>query len=248
MKKANRPDADELSRETATRKGLLDRRTLLRAGALAAGLAGMGTGIARAAETVGADAPDWMKTPGRSLSAYGMPSKYQEKVQRAFTILPGRPGTGASRTPLHLLEGTITPAGLHFERHHNGVPDIDPGKHELFIHGMVQRPLAFSVDALMRYPLETHIHFVECAGNSGAFNQAQPQQTTAGELNGLLSCSEWTGVRLATLLAEAGVTNEAKWVIAEGADAAAMSRSIPLEKCMDDAMVALYQNGEAIRP
>ncbi len=139
-------------------------------------------------------------------------------------------------------------AGLHFERHHNGVPDIDPGRHELFIHGMVKRPLAFSLDALMRYPMETRIHFVECSGNSGAFNLPQPQQVTAGELNGLLSCSEWTGVRLSTLLAEAGVNREAKWVIAEGGDAAAMSRSIPLEKCMDDAMVALYQNGEAIRP
>jgi len=100
----------------------------------------------------------------------------------------------------------------------------------------------------MRYPMETHIHFVECAGNGGAFSSAQPPQITAGELNGLLSCSEWTGVRLATLLAEAGVAKEGKWVIAEGADAAAMSRSIPLEKCMDDAMIALYQNGEAIRP
>src|SRR6202047_764078 len=183
MKKADQPNTEELSRETATRKGRLDRRTLLRAGALAAGMAGMGAGIARAAETVGADAPDWMKTPGRSLSAYGAPSKWQEKVQRIFTITPGRAGTGASRTPLHLLEGTITPNGLHYERHHNGVPDIDPGRHELLIHGMVKRPLAFSLDALMRYPMETHIRFVECAGNSGAYNQAEPQQMTAGELN-----------------------------------------------------------------
>src|SRR3984885_9793522 len=113
---------------------------------------------------------------------------------------------------------------------------------------MVKRPMAFSLDALMRYPMETHIRFIECAGNSGAFSSAQPLQITAGELNGLLSCSEWTGVRLSTLLAEAGVTKEAKWAIAEGADAAAMSRSIPLEKCRDDAMVALFQNGEAIRP
>jgi sulfane dehydrogenase subunit SoxC len=248
MKKANQPNTEELSRETATRKGRLDRRTLLRAGALAAGMAGMGAGIARAAETIGADAPDWMKTPGRSLSAYGMPSKYQEKVQRAFTILPGRAGTGASRTPLHLLEGTITPNGLHFERHHNGVPDIDPSRHELVIHGLVKRPLAFSIETLMRYPMESQIRFLECSGNSGSFNQPEPQQTTAGGLNGLLSCSEWTGVRLATLLDEAEVAREAKWVVAEGADAAAMSRSVPLEKCMDDAMIALYQNGEAIRP
>jgi len=228
--------------------GLIDRRALLRGALFSAGIAAASSGIALADDGVGADAPEWMKAPGRPFSAYGTPSKWQEKVQRIFTIAPGRAGTGVSRTPLHLLEGTITPAGLHFERHHNGVPDIDPARHELFIHGMVQRPLAFSLEALMRYPMETHIHFIECAGNSGAFGSAQPPQITAGELNGLLSCSEWTGVRLSTLLAEAGVTREAKWVIAEGADAAAMSRSIPIGKCMDDAFIALFQNGEAIRP
>ena len=228
--------------------GLIDRRALLRGALFSAGIAAASSGIALADDGVGADAPEWMKAPGRPFSAYGTPSKWQEKVQRIFTIAPGRAGTGVSRTPLHLLEGTITPAGLHFERHHNGVPDIDPARHELFIHGMVQRPLAFSLEALMRYPMETHIHFIECAGNSGAFGSAQPPQITAGELNGLLSCSEWTGVRLSTLLAEAGVTKEAKWVIAEGADAAAMSRSIPIGKCMDDAFIALFQNGEAIRP
>lgn len=237
-----------LREETVAGNGLMDRRALLRSALFTAGIAAAGVAAAQADDGVGADAPEWMKTPGRPFSAYGTPSKWQEKVQRVFTIAPGRAGTGVSRTPLQLLEGTITPGGLHFERHHNGVPDIDPGQHELFIHGMVKRPLAFSLDTLMRYPMETHIHFVECAGNSGIFGSAQPPQVTAGELNGLLSCSEWTGVRLSTLLAEAGVTKEAKWVIAEGADAAAMSRSIPLEKCMDDAMIALYQNGEAIRP
>jgi len=238
----------KLREEFVAGNGLINRRTLLRGALFSAGIAAAGVGVAQADDTVGADAPEWMKTPGSPFSAYGTPSKWQEKVQRIFTLGPGRAGTGVSRTPLHLLEGTITPGGLHFERHHNGVPDIDPGRHELFIHGMVKRPLAFSLDALMRYPMETHIHFVECAGNGGAFSQAQPPQITAGELNGLLSCSEWTGVLLSTLLAEAGVAKEGKWVIAEGADAAAMSRSIPLEKCMEDAMIALYQNGEAIRP
>jgi hypothetical protein len=123
-------------------------------------------------------------------------------VQRIFTNTPGRAGTASSRTPLHLLEGTITPNGLHFQRLHNGIPDIDPSRHELLIHGMVERPLAFSVETLMRYPMETHIRFIECSGNSGIFNQPQPQQMTAGELNGLLSCSEWTGVKLSVLLAE----------------------------------------------
>lgn len=189
-----------------------------------------------------------MKTPGRSFSGYGMPAKSQEKVQRTFAPAPGRAGTGSSRTPLHLLEGTITPNGLHFERHHNGIPEIDANRHELFIHGMVKRPLAFSVDALMRYPLETHIRFIECPGNGGAFAQARPVQATAAALHGLLSCSEWTGVRLATLLSEAEPLPGAKWVVVEGADAAAMSRSVPLEKCVDDAMIALFQNGEAIRP
>jgi sulfane dehydrogenase subunit SoxC len=237
------PDEDRVAGN-----GLMDRRALLRSALFSAGIAAAGAGIAQADDGAATNAPEWMKTPGRPFSAYGTPSKWQEKVQRVFTLAPGRAGTGVSRTPLHLLEGTITPAGLHFERHHNGVPDIDPEQHELFIHGMVKRPLAFSLDTLLRYPMETRIYFIECAGNSGALNQVQPQQLTAGELNGLLSCSEWTGVKLSTLLGEAGLSSEAKWVIAEGADAAAMSRSIPLEKCLDDAMIALYQNGEAIRP
>jgi sulfane dehydrogenase subunit SoxC len=248
MGKRKRVEPAMLLGETVAGNDLIDRRSLLRGALVSAGIAAASVGIAQADESIGTNAPEWMKKPGRPFSVYGTPSKWQEKVQRIFTITPGRTGTGASRTPLHLLEGTITPNGLHYERHHNGVPDIDPARHELLIHGMVKRPLAFSLDALMRYPMETHIRFIECAGNSGAYNQKQPQQMTAGELNGLVSCSEWTGVRLATLLVEAGVTNEAKWVIAEGADAAAMSRSVPLEKCLDDAVVALYQNGEAIRP
>jgi sulfane dehydrogenase subunit SoxC len=248
MRNGNKKRNADLDQENGVGKNSIDRRSLLRGALFSAGFAAASAGIARTQDNAAVEAPEWMKTPGRPFSAYGTPSKWQEKVQRIFTIAPGRAGTGVSRTPLHLLEGTITPGGLHFERHHNGVPDIDPARHELFIHGMVKRPLAFSLDALLRYPMETRIHFVECSGNSGIFSAPQPQQVTAGELNGLLSCSEWTGVRLSTLLGEAGVNKEAKWVIAEGGDAAAMSRSIPLEKCMDDSMIALYQNGEAIRP
>ena len=225
-------------------KTLTDRRSLLRG--ITAGVAGLG--IARADESVGANAPDWMKKPGRSFTAYGVPAKWEEKVQRGFTAAPGRAGTGISRTPLHLLEGTITPNGLHFERHHNGVPDIDPSKHELVLHGLVKRPLAFSVETLKRYPMESHIYFIECPGNGGAYNAPQPAQQPVGNTNGLISCAEWTGVRLRTLLEEAQLADNARWVVAEGADAAAMSRSVPIEKCMEDAMIALYQNGEAIRP
>jgi len=248
VKKFKKNDDGQLPQKDSAQNKLLGRRALLRGALLSAGAAAAAVGIAQADDGIGAGAPEWMKAPGKPLSAYGMPAKSQEKVQRIFTIAPGRAGTGSSRTPLHLLEGTITPGGLHFERHHNGVPEIDPAQHELMIHGMVKRPLAFSLESLMRYPMETHIRFIECSGNSGVLNQPQPQQVTAGELNGLLSCSEWTGVKLSILLAEAGVTSAAKWVIAEGGDAAAMSRSIPLEKCLDDAMIALFQNGEAIRP
>jgi len=225
--------------------GLLHRRTLLRGGLFSAALSGAGSNLGAADVT---DLPEWMKTPGTPLSGYGKPSTWEQDVKRTFRVAAGREGTGSSHTPLHQLEGTITPNGLHFERHHNGIPAIDPHRHQLFIHGLVRKPLAFSLDALVRYPMETRIRFIECSGNSGAFAQPQPVQATAGDLNGLISCSEWTGVRLSTLLSEAGILPGAKWVIAEGSDAAAMSRSIPLEKCLDDAMIALYQNGEALRP
>jgi sulfane dehydrogenase subunit SoxC len=128
------------------------------------------------------------------------------------------------------------------------VPDIDPDQHQLLIHGLVDRPLIFDMNALARYPMVSRIQFLECSGNSGGNNNAEAPQQTAGGLHGLVSCSEWTGVPLAVLLAEAGVKAEGKWLLAEGADAAAMSRSVPMAKALDDAIVAIYQNGERIRP
>ena len=161
---------------------------------------------------------------------------------------PGAAGTGSSRTPLESLEGIITPSSLHFERHHNGVPDIDPGQHQVLIHGLVERPLIFSMDALARYPMVSRIQFLECSGNSGGNNNAEAPQQTAGGIHGLVSCSDWAGVPLAILLEEAGVRPEGKWLLAEGADAAGMSRSVPMAKAMDDAILAIYQNGERLRP
>jgi sulfane dehydrogenase subunit SoxC len=235
-------DPDD-SLEPAGGGGLLHRRALLAGGALA-----VGAGGAAQAASIGAGSPPSMTTPGRPLSGYGMPSRWRDEVKRIVGAPAARPGTGSSRTPLHLLEGAITPNGLHFERHHNGVPDIDPERHQLLIHGLVRRPLQFSLEALLQYPMETHVRFIECAGNSGGMTAAQPNQASAGALHGLVSCSEWTGVRLSTLLDEAGVDPAARWVLAEGADAAGMSRSVPLAKCLDDAVIALFQNGEAIRP
>jgi sulfane dehydrogenase subunit SoxC len=193
--------------------------------------------------------PPSMKGPGAGMGEYGTPAKYERKVTRAFIrSQPGTTGSGASRTPLESLDGMITPSGLHFERHHSGVPDIDPDQHRLLIHGMVKRPLIFTVDALLRYPMISRIHFLECSGNSGVLYQPAPPNLTAGETHGLVSCSEWTGVPLRLLLEEAGVDRSAPWMLAEGGDAAAMSRSIPMAKAMDDAMLALFQNGERLRP
>ena len=146
------------------------------------------------------------------------------------------------------FRGIITPSALHFERHHSGVPDIPPGEHRLLIHGLVDRPLTFDLASLSRYPLVSRIHFIECSGNSAGLFAADPPQGGAGALHGLLSCSDWTGVPLSTLLDEVGVRPAGKWLLAEGADAAAMSRSVPIDKAWDDALIAIYQNGERLRP
>jgi sulfane dehydrogenase subunit SoxC len=183
------------------------------------------------------------------MSEYGSPAKYESKVIR--TLIQSRPGTtgsGASRTPIEALDGMITPSGLHFERHHSGVPDIDPDKHRLLIHGLVKRPLIFTVEALLRYPMVSRLHFLECSGNSQLMYGPTPPALTCGQVHGLVSCSEWTGVPLRLLLEEAGADLTAPWLLAEGADAAAMSRSVPMAKALDDAFLALYQNGERLRP
>jgi sulfane dehydrogenase subunit SoxC len=233
--------------EPVAGNGLLHRRYFLQSGAAMAGTVAAAT--AARADSIGTQSPPSMTAPGSGFTAYGMPSRWREDIKRTIGIGPGRPVTGASRTPLQYLEGTITPSGLHFVRLHNGVPDIDPNQHQLVIHGMVRQPLVFTMDTLGRYPMESHIRFVECAGNSGAISvNPQPQQVMASDLHGLLSGSEWTGVKLSTLLDEAGVHPRATWVIAESADGAGMSRSIPMWKAMDDAMIALYQNGEPLRP
>lgn len=228
--------------------GLLHRRALLGGAALSVGAAGLVRAQAGANGAIGAGSPASMLRPGANVSAYGVPSEWVSGIKR-ITPPPGpRPGT-SSRTPLEALEGAITPAGLHFERHHNGVPAIDPKAHRLLIHGLVKRPLSFDLEALRRYPMVSRLHFVECAGNSGgAVGDQLAATATAGSLHGLASCSEWTGVPLSILLDEAGLDPKGAWLLAEGADGAGMSRSVPVWKANDDAMIALFQNGEPIRP
>src|SRR5213594_2868068 len=227
--------------------GLLDRRAFLRGGAaLAAAMTGYTLARPAAAAPL-ADDP-WSSAPGTNVPAYGVPSRFEKSVVRTLSNPNGEPRTQHGRTPHHLLQGTSTPNGLHFVISHAGDADIDPEKHRLVIHGLVKRPLLFTLDALARYPMVSRMTFVECGGNSAPLFSREPIQASVQALHGLASCAEWTGVALSTLLEETGVEPKAKWLVAEGADAPALSRSVPLAKALDDAMIALYQNGERLMP
>jgi len=193
------------------------------------------------------------KTPAPLPSLLGAPvSQYGERspfvhAMRQTAEQTRTPEQASSLTPLADTYGIITPSSLHFERHHSGVPRLDPAEHRLMIHGLVDRPLVFTMDELKRLPSVSRIHFLECSGNSGNGWRPTPRPTVQGT-HGLTSCSEWTGVALSLVLEEAGVQKDASWILAEGADPAKMTRSIPLSKAMDDAMLAYAQNGEPLRP
>jgi sulfane dehydrogenase subunit SoxC len=191
--------------------------------------------------------PEWMKQPGADVGSqvYGTPSTFEKKVIRNVPKNLKQYTSASSRSPLQELDGIITPNGVFYERHHGGIPEIDPAQHRLMIHGLVERPTIFTMDQIRRYPSESRIHFLECSGNPG-FEAIYGK--TASDLVGLTSCAEWTGVPLKTVLDDVGLKPEAKWIVAEGADAAALTRSIPIEKCLEDAMLVYSQNGERLRP
>ncbi len=171
--------------------------------------------------------------------------------QRQAPRKPGltrTPQSSVSFTPLASLFGIITPSGLHFERHHAGMPDVDPHQHRLMIHGLVANPRIYTMDDVVRFPSVSRIHFIECGANTGMEwgNVAVP---TVQYSHGMLSCSEWTGVLLSTLLDEVGIDRrKAKFLLAEGADGASLTRTIPLEMALDGVMVCYGQNGEMLRP
>ncbi len=185
---------------------------------------------------------------GATVSPYGSRSKF-EKTTRYFNQSTKVPlEEASSRTPLHDSYGIITPSSLHFERHHGGVPDLDPAAHTLTIHGLVDRPIVLTVDDLKRLPSVSRIYFLECSGNSGGEWRGGSTESDVQRIHGLTSCSEWTGVPLSLLMHECGAHTDATWVLAEGADAGKHDRSIPMKKIMDDALVAYAQNGEPLRP
>ncbi|MGH9255918.1 MAG: sulfite dehydrogenase [Vicinamibacterales bacterium] len=233
--------------EVVAGNGLLHRRAFLTGGAaFAAAVTGYTLSDTAAAQQL-AD-PPWSKGRGVNIQGYGTPSPFEKNVVRTLSNPQGEPRTAHGRTPHHLINGTFTPNGLHFVISHSGNPDIDPAQHRLAIHGLVRRPLVFTLDTLARYPMVSRMAFLECGGNSAPLFSNEPLQASIQAIHGLVSCSEWTGVMLSTLLDEAGIDPKAKWLIAEGADSLALSRSVPITKALDDAMVVLYQNGERIMP
>jgi sulfane dehydrogenase subunit SoxC len=187
---------------------------------------------------------DPTKMLGRPPSDLGQRSPFEQPRRRVRTPLP----SGESETPLQDLRGIITPSDLHFERHHGGVPAIDPERYRLLLHGMVERPTVFTLADLKRFPSRSRICFIECSGNGGPGYRDIQKESTPQQVDGLTSTSNWTGVPLAVLLREAGVAPTASWLLAEGQDAAVMARSIPIAKAWDDAMVVYAQNGEPLRP
>lgn len=186
---------------------------------------------------------DPTKVPGAPTTAVGERSAFVTP-QRA----PVGEITGTTLTPLQDLSGTITPSDLHFARIHSGIPAIDPAKHRLLIHGLVDRPLELTVAELKRYPSVTRIHFVECSGNGRSAYRTPKPEMTPQQVDGMVSQSEWTGVPLSILFHEVGVKSDAKWFLAEGGDACLLARSVPVSKGRDDAMIAWAQNGEPLRP
>lgn len=247
-------EPDPLAESTLSRRNLLKAGAI--GGAVAAGMAlpALSAEQASAAQqaTPGAtpvasgsalppDVPPWMKVWGPLPTDYGTRSPFEDGVLR-------KPAATISQSPLQDLHGTMTPNSLFFERHHAGVPQIDPTQHRLMVHGLVDRPTIFTMDDLRRLPAISAIHFHECSGNSGSEYREETIAPTAQTGFGLVSQTEWTGVKLTTLLKEVGVQSGATWMLAEGADAAGMTRSIPMEKVMDDAILAYAMSGEALRP
>ena len=220
----------------------MNRRKFLRRGiALGSTLAAAGTTLAHA-QVPAPDDPS--KVLGRPRRAQGDRSRFETPARKAFRGKTDE--VGGTMTPLQDLHGIITPSDLHFEVQRGGVPDIDPRKHQLLIHGLVDRPMMLTLDEIKRLPSVSRIHFLECSGNTQS-EWAAPTLKNVQGTHGLTSCTEWTGVPLALLLREAGVQKGATWIIAEGADATGNERSIPIAKAMDDILVAYGQNGEALR-
>jgi len=225
------------------------RRTFIKLGAALAGGALFGR-AAKANDAFPPKDPPWSQSlgPGIIDRPYGQPSQFvKDAIRRNVPWLTASKESSVSFSPIQDLNGIITPNGLFFERYHAGRPEVDPAQHRLMIHGMVERPIVLTMKDIERFPSTSRIHFLECPANGGMEWRAA-QLNSLQFTHGMISCAEWTGVKLSTLFEEVGLKKEAKWVLVEGADGAHMTRSLPLEKCLDDVLVVYAQNGEALRP
>ncbi len=239
---------DDISATPSARQSR--RAVLAAAGGLAASALAKPAAAASNPANQPPNVPEWTRNLGEGVAVrpYGKPSKFEKDViRRDVEWLTASRESSVSFTPLHELEGIITPNGLCFERHHGGIAEIDPADHRLMIHGLVERPLILTLEELKRFPRVNRIHFMECAANSG-MEWRGAQLNGCQFTHGMIHCVQYTGVSLRTLLEEAGVKSSGKWLLVEGADAAAMDRSLPIEKALDDCMVAYKMNGEALYP
>jgi sulfane dehydrogenase subunit SoxC len=235
------------SRPSATRRGFL-KAGLASGGAIAAAGAARATGVSEADPLI-TEVQPWAQGwgDGVDVTPYGMPIEYESDViRRSVPWLTADTISSVNFTPIYALDGTITPQGCAFERHHSGAIDLPKEDYRLMINGLVETPLIFTYADLERFPRENHVYFLECAANSG-MEWAGAQLNGVQYTHGMIHNMEYTGVPLRTLLEEAGVKPEGKWVYVEGADASSNGRSIPLNKALDDVLVAFKANGEALR-
>jgi sulfane dehydrogenase subunit SoxC len=228
----------------------LSRRRLLTGAAGLGGLALAGEAFAGNANNLPPHVPEWTRALGDGVAVrpYGQPSQFEKHVvRRDVQWLTASRESSVSFTPLHELDGIITPNGLCFERHHGGIAEIDPNDYRLIVHGLTDKPLMLTLADLKRFPRVNRIHFLECAANSG-MEWRGAQLNGCQYTHGMVHCVQYTGVPLRLILEEAGLKANAKWILAEGADAAGMTRSLPLAKALDDCLIAYRMNGEMLRP
>ena len=244
---------EETKEEQGQNQGPSRRAFLRGAAATGAGLAASGAAAQSTPDPLITEVQDWASGTGDGVDAtpYGMPIQFEgDVVRRNVEWLTADTISSINFTPIHALDGTITPQGCAFERHHSGAIELSKSDYRLMIHGLVDRPLVFSYADLERFPRINKTFFLECAANTG-MEWAGAQLNGAQFTHGMIHNMEYSGVSLRTILEEAGLDAAGdfkdKWVYVEGADASSNGRSIPLEKALDDVMIAFKANGEALR-
>ena len=225
------------------------RAFLSGAAAVGAGVVTSSAARAQTADPLIVEPQDWAQSFGDGVDAtpYGLPIEYEgDVIRRNVEWLTADTVSSINFTPIHALDGTITPQGCAFERHHSGAIDLKKSDYRMMINGLVDTPLVFTYEDLERFPRENHVYFCECAANTG-MEWAGAQLNGAQFTHGMIHNMEYTGVPLRLLLQEAGYDTAGKWVFVEGADASSNGRSIPMEKALDDVLVAFKANGKALR-